>query len=129
MSARLAVEAWWPLLALALALPLVWLAWRRSRAGLAQGRMAPLLLLRVAALACVAVALMRPTWLAPSAQVSVVYALDVSRSVAPSFQAAALEWMAAADAAGRPVRSRVLAFSDRARFAAGPRFAPRCLLR
>ncbi|MFN8752683.1 MAG: VWA domain-containing protein, partial [Betaproteobacteria bacterium] len=120
MSARLAVEAWWPLLALALALPLVWLAWRRSRAGLAQGRMAPLLLLRVAALACVAVALMRPTWLAPSAQVSVVYALDVSRSVAPSFQAAALEWMAAADAAGRPVRSRVLAFSDRARFADSP---------
>ncbi|MFO0453742.1 MAG: VWA domain-containing protein [Pseudomonadota bacterium] len=120
MSARLTVEAWWPLLALALALPLVWLAWRRSRAGLAQERLRPLLVLRVTALACVALALMRPVWLAPGAQVSVVYALDVSRSVAPAFQGAAIEWMAAADAAGRPARSRVLAFSDRARFADSP---------
>lgn len=120
MSARLTVEAWWPLLALALALPLVWLAWRRSRAGLHQGRLRPLLALRVVALACVAAALMRPAWLAPSAQVSVVYALDVSRSVAPAFQGAALEWIAAADATGRPVRSRLLAFSDRARFADSP---------
>ncbi len=85
MSARLTVEAWWPLLALALALPLVWRAGRRSRPGLAQERLRPLLVLRVTALACVALALMRPAWLAPGAQVSVVYALDVSRSVAPAF--------------------------------------------
>jgi Mg-chelatase subunit ChlD/CheY-like chemotaxis protein len=117
MSARLTIEAWWPLLLLAVALPLAWLAWRRSRAGIPEGRLLPLLVLRMAALVCVAGALMRPAWLAESAEVSVVYALDVSRSVAPAFHRAAVDWMAAADAAGRPLQSRVLAFSDRARFA------------
>jgi hypothetical protein len=41
--------------------------------------------LRSAALVFVVLALLRPVWTAPVTQVSVVYALDVSRSVASGF--------------------------------------------
>ena len=60
-------------------------------------------------------ALMRPVWQAGGAEVSVVYALDVSRSVASGFVQSALEFMRKANAQGRPAETRYVVFADRPR--------------
>lgn len=116
---RFAVDTWWPLALLAMLVVGVWLAARHSRSGMGAVQRRWLVGLRVAAMTCVAVALMRPAWLGTSSDVSVVYALDVSRSVDPQFIDAAIRWMEAADAAGKPARSRFVAFADAARFVPG----------
>ena len=111
----MSVQFWWPLVALLLALPLVvWVA-LRSRTGLSRRHGRALLAVRVLLLAAVAAALMQPVRLSTTAEVSVVYALDVSRSVDPAFIEAAIAWMQRADAAGQPARSRFVAFADRVR--------------
>ncbi|MCU0870329.1 MAG: hypothetical protein MUF30_12165, partial [Burkholderiales bacterium] len=113
MSDRLVFESAWPWLALLVALPLVvWVA-RTSRAALAPGPQRTLLALRVAAMVAVAAALSQPAWLATSDRVSVVYALDVSRSVDPAFVEAAIAWMERAQADPRAQRQRFFAFADR----------------
>ena len=90
---RFVVEAWWPVVALVVALPLVvWFA-RHSLSPLSARHRVVLGALRAAAIACIAIALMRPSWLGESTDVSVVYALDVSKSVDPAFIDAAIRWM------------------------------------
>jgi hypothetical protein len=82
---RLVIEAWWPLVALAVAVPLVvWFA-MRSLSPLSGRHRFLLGAVRLLALACVAVALMRPSWLGQSTDVSVIYALDVSKSVPDAY--------------------------------------------
>ena len=114
---RFVIDAWWPLALLPVLVAIVWFAARRSDSGMSAPQLRWLTGLRIAAMTCVAVALMRPSWLATSHDISVVYALDVSRSVDPPFIDAAIRWMEAADAAGKPVQSRFVAFADAARFA------------
>ncbi|MBK8017337.1 MAG: hypothetical protein IPK20_11880 [Betaproteobacteria bacterium] len=119
----------WPAAAFLAALPvLVWAGLKSSTAlGPAQRRV--LLGVRVLVLACVTAALMRPVALSESQDVSVVYALDVSRSVDPAFVDAAIGWMQKADALGKPAQSRFVAFADRVRRAESPEAIRRVPLR
>ncbi|MCW5626541.1 MAG: VWA domain-containing protein, partial [Burkholderiales bacterium] len=117
---RIFVEAWWPLPLIALAIPLLWWIAHRSQTAIAPRHRRWLTGLRFAAVAAAAIALMRPVWVAPGGDISVVYALDVSRSVAPGFLEAAIHWMERADADHRPAQSQVLAFADRGRFVDSP---------
>jgi Mg-chelatase subunit ChlD len=103
----------WPLALLA-ALPLVWrLAWR-NRAGVGRARVAGATVLRSLALATIVMALLKPTLYRASEDISVVYVLDVSGSVAPRFLDEALDWIAQINAHYRPAQSRVVVFADRA---------------
>lgn len=95
-------------------LPLVWLLARRNRAGVSSRRLAAATLLRSAVLGLVALALAGPVWLERSREVSVVYAIDVSRSVSPAFVRRALDWIAAATAQHAPAQARFVVFADRA---------------
>jgi hypothetical protein len=70
------------------------------------------------ALAAIAAALARPVLHRTTEEVSVVYALDVSRSVSRRFLNEALEWIAQVDAHYRPAQSRVVVFADRAELVA-----------
>ncbi len=107
-------EQWWPLaLLLAVALPaVVWFA-ARSRTGLTRAHRGVLTVVRSLALAALAVALMRPTWVDHATDVSVVYALDVSRSVDPAFIGKAMDWIGQSQARAGESRTRVVAFADR----------------
>src|SRR6185436_12556401 len=71
--------------------------------------------LRGCALVGLVLALMRPVWQAGGAEVSVVYALDVSRSVASAFVQSALEFMRKSNVQGRPAETRYVVFADRPR--------------
>jgi len=107
-------EAYWPLLFLLL-LPLLWFAGMRSRTNSSRRQIAVLTVLRGCALVGLVLALMRPVWQAAGAEVSMVYALDVSRSVAGAFVQSALEFMRKANAQGHPAETRYVVFADRPR--------------
>ena len=65
------------------------------------------------AFALVLLALTRPVWHAATRDISVVYALDVSRSVAPAFVESALEWIRGANRSQAPATARYVVFAER----------------
>ncbi|HKQ26782.1 MAG TPA: VWA domain-containing protein [Burkholderiales bacterium] len=107
------VASLWPL-ALLTALPLIWLLTWRNRASVGRARVVSATVLRSVALIAIVVALLKPTLHRDSEDVSVVYVLDVSSSVAPRFLGEALDWIAQVNTRFRPAQSRVVAFADHA---------------
>ena len=104
----------WPLWLLGL-LPLMWLAAWRHRTRLSRWRMTLAVALRSLALGALALALTQPVLQRAITDISVVYALDVSRSVAPAFVLGALDWMRQANRIGEPAQARYVVFADRPR--------------
>ena len=83
MSVPITIQTAWPLVLLASLPLLVW--WAGSSTGrLARRHLVVAISLRSLAIIALALALTRPQWTAQSGDVSVVYALDVSRSVSSS---------------------------------------------
>ena len=103
--------ALWLLAALPVACLLAW----RNRAAVARRRLVTATILRCAVLALVSLALARPVLLERSREVSVVYALDISRSVSPAFVREALDWIGATNARYAPAQARFVVFGDHAR--------------
>lgn len=113
------VAVLWPLWLLA-AIPLVvWSTWRRRQRA-ARARLLLAAALRSLALVLLALALMRPTLPGEIERLSLVYAIDVSRSVSPRGVEEALRWIGQVEARRRPDRSHVLLFGDRALLAHSP---------
>lgn len=114
MSLPVVFQSYWPLVLL-LAIPLLWWIAIRTRTVLGRRHLRVVTALRAAAIVFLALALMRPQWIADANEVSVVYALDVSRSVGSPFIESALTWISEADRTGKPVQSGYIAFADRPR--------------
>ena len=113
MNLPLAIQTAWPVVFLAAVPLLFWLS-GRSRTRFGRRHLLIATGLRSLAIISLALALMRPQWNAGSGDVSVVYALDVSRSVSASFIDAAIHWIEQADREGVPAHARYLAFADHA---------------
>jgi Ca-activated chloride channel family protein len=113
MNLPVSIQAAWPAVFFAAVPLLFWLA-GRSRTRLGRKHLLLATALRGLAIVSLALALMRPQWNAESGDASVVYALDVSRSVSSSFIDAAIKWIERADREGHPARARYLAFADHA---------------
>lgn len=110
-----AVESWWPLLLLpAGILFILWVA-RRTETALVPARRPWVAAARIAAVTAAVAALMQPVWLARTDAVSVVYALDVSRSVDPGFIDAAIRWIERSEAQAPAHDARFMAFAASAR--------------
>jgi len=107
------VATLWPLLLLA-ALPLVWLFAWRNRASVARARVAGATVLRSLALAAIVAALLKPTLHRTSEDLSVIYVLDASGSIATRFLDEALDWIAQVNERHQPAQSRVVVFADHA---------------
>lgn len=108
----LSFELLWPLALMAL-LPLIWLTARRSSTNLGVRHLALATALRTLTFVLLALALMQPVWHAGTREISVVYALDVSRSVAPDFVQSALDWIRRANREHAPAAARYIVFADR----------------
>ena len=91
-----------------------WLAWRH-RAARAPRRLLTATLLRSLALILLTLALARPVLLERSREVSVVYAIDISRSVSPAFLRQTLDWIRIENARYAPAQVRYVVFGNRAR--------------
>ncbi|MBL8533222.1 MAG: VWA domain-containing protein [Betaproteobacteria bacterium] len=110
---QIGFSSWWPLVLLLLVPLGGWLAFR-SRRGMERWRFWTVHLLRSGSIVCVIAALCGPVAQTPSDAVSVVYALDVSHSVAPHSVRSAVEWMRDVDTRFQPAHSRFVVFADRA---------------
>jgi Ca-activated chloride channel family protein len=108
----LTFEALWPV-ALLLLLPLIWGLGRRSNTNLGPRHVAVATALRALTFLLLVLALTQPIWRAGTRDISVVYALDVSRSVAPAFIQSALEWMRRANREHAPASARYVVFAER----------------
>jgi len=94
-------------------LPLLWFAASRHRTRLSRRRMRLVVALRSAALVALALALSQPVLPRALTDISVVYALDVSRSISPAFVQEALDWMRQANKKAEPAQARYVVFADR----------------
>jgi Ca-activated chloride channel homolog len=104
----------WPLWLLGL-LPLLWFAAWRHRTRLIRWRMVLAVVLRSLALGSLVLALAQPELKRALTDISVVYALDVSRSVDPAFVQSSLNWIREANAKAMPALARYVVFADRPR--------------
>lgn len=120
---HLTFSSMWPLWLLALLPLLAWVAWR-SRTNLAPAHIATVSALRALTLAALIVALMQPVWTVSTRQLSVVYALDVSRSVASGFVQSALQFIDQANREAAPALARYVVFAGDARTTASPQSVP-----
>ena len=106
-------ERYWPLLFIA-AIPFVF--WVRSRTltdfNSSQLRLATLV--RSSMVLLLALALMQPIVSSQGSWLSVVYVLDVSESVSPQAIASAIDWIDAANTAGRPDHTSYIGFGANA---------------
>ncbi len=113
MTMPFSVQDPWFLLLLLLVPLVAWLS-VRTHARLSLRHLAAGTLLRCFAVALLVLALARPQWHRGGDDVSVVYALDVSHSIAPQYLESALRWIGETDRVGRPAQARYLAFADHA---------------
>lgn len=112
------IETWWPVILLPVGvLFTLWVA-RHTETALSPGRRPWVAGLRIAGIAAAVAALMQPTWLARTDAISVVYALDVSRSIDPAFIDAAIRWIDRTEARGPTHDARFIAFAASARLTA-----------
>jgi uncharacterized membrane protein len=100
----------WPLL-LFLAIPLLWWARKSTAIDLTRRHLLLSTLVRSALVAFVALALTQPVLRRLTADVSVIYALDVSHSVAPGAVADAIKWIGETNKAAKPEHARFVAFA------------------
>lgn len=107
------IDSRWPLALLPIVPLAGWLAWR-SRGTRPGRRWFVVTTLRALAVVCVLAALAGPTWQHRSDAVSVMYALDISHSIAPGAVRAAMDWIRETNARYRPAHAGYVVFSDRA---------------
>lgn len=99
-----------------LLLPVViWYAAAHSRTNLSRKHRLIVTALRSLAVVAVVLAAMQPLWRTQSRDISVVYALDVSRSVASEFLSGAIDWMQLQSKKSVIASSRYVVFADRPR--------------
>jgi hypothetical protein len=108
----LASPLWLWLLA---ALPAIGLLAWRNRAARTRQRLAVATLLRSLTLVLLALACARPVLLEHSREISVVYAIDVSKSIAPAFVRQTIDWIRAENARHHPAQVRYVVFASQAR--------------
>ncbi len=103
-------QTYWPMLLLAV-IPFFWWVSRKTLMDLSPGHLKLGTLIRSAIVLCLALALMQPVWNRSGSWVSVVYMLDVSKSVSPQAISEAIDWIEETDAAGGPDHSRFIPFA------------------
>ncbi len=110
-------------MALFLVLPLIWLVALRTRTNLSRKHLLVVATLRSVTLASIILALAQPVWHGLTREISVVYALDVSRSVAADFIDGALNWIDTAQQQYQPAHSKLVIFAKQPAVVADTRAA------
>ena len=96
-------------------LPILWLLAFASRGEHASRSLLGATALRTLTVLSLVVALAQPQMMLPDQGISVVYAIDISRSVAPDFLGKTQEWIRATNERYRPTETHFVAFAEQAR--------------
>jgi uncharacterized membrane protein/uncharacterized protein YegL len=110
---RFTFDTYWPLL-LALLIPYLWWAPRRTLTDLSPKHLKLLTAIRSTIVALIVFALMQPVIYRPGSWMSVVYLLDVSESVSPPAIQSAIQWIQQTNDAGHPDHARFIPFAANA---------------
>ena len=110
----LAVAHYWPLLLL-FTVPLIWLMSKHTIIGLSPRHLKFSTIVRTVVVVSLALALTQPVWHRAGKWISVVYLLDVSSSIDPSFIDRSIDWMATSVSRGQPAHAAFIAFAGSAR--------------
>ena len=103
------ITRYWPSLFLLL-IPFLWWVQRKTLTDLQPKHLRLSVMVRSAIIFLLAVALMQPVFYRTSASMSVVYLLDISRSVSPGAIESAIEWIQQTTDIGRPAHARFIPF-------------------
>ena len=106
----LGFEAYWPLF-LTPAVVYLWWVRRGTDTSLSKRHLNVLTAIRTAVVVLLLLALMRPLLNRPGKEISSIFVVDVSRSIAPEFLSAAIQWSGEAVEAGQPAHSRFIGFA------------------
>jgi len=109
----------WPLLLL-LVLPLVWWMRTHTTVGLAARHLLFSTVVRTAVIVFLVLALMQPVWNRAGTWISVVYALDISSSIDPSFIDTAIGWIDGSVRQENPAHAGFVAFAGSAQSVSSP---------
>src|SRR5215471_2401026 len=96
-------------------LPAIWMLSWGGRAGRSRRRLIVATLLRSLTLILLTAALAQPVLLQRSREFSVVYAIDISKSIAPQFVRQTIDWIRAQNARYAPAQARYVVFASQAR--------------
>ncbi|HEY7698718.1 MAG TPA: vWA domain-containing protein, partial [Vicinamibacteria bacterium] len=110
----LTFESYWPL-ALLPALFYLWWVRGRTATSLTRRHLKVLSVARASVVLLLVLALTRPHVNRPGTGVSTVFLLDVSRSIAPEFLSAAIQWSGEAVDRGAPEHARFIGFAKNSR--------------
>jgi len=116
----LTLQYFWPLAAAVIGVALVWWARSRTLVGLPREQLTIIAVVRSIVIVLVALALAQPVLARRGQWTSVVFALDVSDSVAPEALVEAAAWVMQTMTAARPAHGELVAFAGRARAIGGP---------
>ncbi len=108
------VAHYWPLLLL-FTVPLIWLMRKHTGVGLSPQHLKFSTIVRTAVVVFLVLALTQPVWHRAGKWISVVYVLDVSSSIDPSFIDQSIDWMATSVSRGEPAHAAFIAFAGSAR--------------
>ncbi len=107
----------WPLLLAVVVIPLAWRMTRHTAVGLSGRHLRATAIARTGLVALLALALSQPVWHRGGKWISVIYALDVSSSIDPTFIDTAIDWIASSAASGGADHSGFIAFGGSAQSA------------
>src|SRR5687767_10839170 len=102
---------YWPLFLLLL-IPYLWWMRRQTLTDLDRRHLELSLAVRSAVIVLLAVALMQPVLYRSNANLSIVYLLDISRSISPLSIESSIEWIQKTNDAGRPAHARFIPFAQ-----------------
>lgn len=105
----LSFENYWPVLFLGAVVYLWWVR-RNTVTTLSARHLNILASVRTAVVVLLVLALMRPLLNRPGNDISAVFLVDVSRSIAPDFLSAAIQWSSDAVASAEPAHARFIGF-------------------
>jgi Ca-activated chloride channel homolog len=108
---RFTIDTYWPLVLPLIVLPYVWWVQRRTITGLSPKKLKLLSWLRSATVLLLAIALMQPALHRTGVWLSVVYLLDVSKSVSPGALQSATQWIKQTNDTGNPDSARFIPFA------------------
>ena len=109
VSGWLTIGSYWPLLLL-LIIPCLWWVQRKTAMDLSRKHLRLSVIVRSAIVALLALALTQPVIYRSGSWVSVVYLLDVSKSVSPAAIQSAIQWIQQTNDTGRPADAHYVPF-------------------
>ena len=109
---RFTFDTYWPLALPLLIVPYVWWVQQQTITGLGPKQLKSLSVVRSAIVVLLAMVLMQPALYRSGEWLSVIYLLDVSRSVSPAAMQSATQWIKETNETGNPDNTRFIPFAS-----------------